>query len=60
VLDAIAKAKARCALVDEVLVRSCYEAGRDGFWLHRWLLEQGIYNMVVDSAAARRADTMAP
>ena len=37
VLDAIAKAKARCALVGDVVVRSCYEAGRDGFWLHRWL-----------------------
>ncbi|WEX12270.1 hypothetical protein [Chelativorans sp. AA-79] len=21
-------------------VVSCYEAGRDGFWLHRWLREQ--------------------
>ena len=63
VLDAIAKAKARCALVGDVVVRSCYEAGRDGFWLHRWLLEQGIDNLVVDSASievnrrARRAKT---
>lgn len=63
VLDAIAKAKARCGLVGHVVVRSCYEAGRDGFWLHRWLLEQGIDNMVVDSASievnrrARRAKT---
>jgi transposase len=63
VLDAIAKAKARCGLVGEVVVRSCYEAGRDGFWLHRWLLEQGIDNIVVDSASievnrrARRAKT---
>ena len=32
VLDAIAKAKARCGLVGDVVVRSCYEAGRDGFW----------------------------
>ena len=46
VLDAIAKAKARCALVGDVVVRSCYEAGRDSFWLHRWLLEQGIDNLV--------------
>jgi transposase len=44
-----------------VVVRSCYEAGRDGFWLHRWLREQGIDNIVVDSASievnrrARRA-----
>ncbi len=63
VLDAIAKAKARCGLVGEVVVRSCYEAGRDGFWLHRWLLEQGIDNLVVDSASievnrrARRVKT---
>ena len=44
-------------------VRSCYEAGRDGFWLHRWLLAQGISNVVVDSSSievnrrARRAKT---
>ncbi len=25
-------------------------AGRDGFWLHRWLIAQGIDNVVVDSA----------
>src|SRR5258706_16344811 len=32
-------------------VHSCYEAGRDGWWLHRWLSEQGIDNLVVDSAS---------
>ncbi len=37
--------------------------GRDGWWLHRWLTGQGIYNIVVDSASievnrrARRAKT---
>lgn len=51
VLAAIAKAKARCGLGGAVLVHSCYEAGRDGFWLHRWLVEQGIDNIVVDSAS---------
>jgi transposase len=30
---------------------SCYEAGRDGFWLHRYLLSCGIDNVVVDSAS---------
>ena len=30
---------------------SCYEAGRDGFWLHRWLLAHGIHNLVVDSSS---------
>ena len=32
-------------------VVSCYEAGRDGFWLHRYLQDQGIDNVVVDSAS---------
>ena len=63
VLIAIAKAKARCHLAVDSLVRSCYEAGRDGFWLHRWLSGQGIANLVVDPASievnrrARRAKT---
>lgn len=45
------------------IVRSCYEAGRDGFWLHRWLTAAGIANVVVDSSSievsrrARRAKT---
>jgi len=30
---------------------SCYEAGRDGFWLHRYLQGRGIDNVVVDSAS---------
>ena len=30
---------------------SCYEAGRDGFWIHRYLESQGIENLVVDSAS---------
>jgi len=63
VLDCIAKARARCGLNAEVKVHSCYEAGRDGWWLHRWLVEQGIDNIVVDAASievnrrARRAKT---
>jgi transposase len=32
-------------------VVSCYEAGRDGFWIHRALLEAGIENYVLDSAS---------
>src|SRR6202521_3060925 len=63
VLECIAKAKARCGLASEARVASCYEAGGDGFWLHRWLIAQGIDNVVVDSASievnrrARRAKT---
>jgi transposase len=32
-------------------VHSCYEAGRDGFWLHRYLLSRGIHNVIVDSSS---------
>src|SRR5688500_16100591 len=61
VLQSIARAKARCGLPPDAPVYSCYEAGRDGWWLHRWLNEQGIHNIVVDSSSievnrrARRA-----
>ena len=51
VLECISKARARCGLSAEAKVHSCYEAGRDGWWLHRWLIEQGIDNIVVDSAS---------
>jgi transposase len=30
---------------------SCYEAGHDGFWLHRLLLSHGIENHVMDPAS---------
>lgn len=47
----IALAKARFQLPADALVRSCYEAGRDGFWLQRWLVQEGIDNIIVDSAS---------
>jgi transposase len=47
----IAKAKERFHLPAEAVVRSCYEAGRDGFWLHRYLATCGVDNQVVDSAS---------
>jgi transposase len=63
VVACIDKARRRCGLAASAPVHSCYEAGRDGWWLHRWLREQGIDNIVVDSASievnrrARRAKT---
>ncbi|WP_375542301.1 hypothetical protein [Paraburkholderia sp. CNPSo 3274] len=51
VFAAIAKAKARCHLATDASVHSCYEAGRDGFWLHRCLEAHQITNLVVDSAS---------
>jgi len=47
----MAAAKVRFGLAAETPVRSVYEAGRDGFWLHRWLVTQGIDNIVVDSSS---------
>jgi transposase len=49
--EEIAKAKQRFALPAEAPVCTCYEAGRDGFWLHRALTSRGINNVVVDSGA---------
>lgn len=49
--DEISKAKKRFGLADDAPVRSCYEAGRDGFWLHRFLSKEGVINLVVDSAS---------
>jgi transposase len=45
------RAKARFGLAASAAVVSCYEAGRDGFWIHRALARLGIRNRVVDSAS---------
>jgi len=51
VKEAMAKARTHFGLDEAVPVVSCYEAGRDGFWLHRWLLECGVENLIVDSGS---------
>jgi transposase len=64
-LDLIGRLRARvsCELGRAVEVVSCYEAGYDGFWLHRHLEAHGICNHVIDPASlqvnrrARRAKT---
>jgi transposase len=47
----IAAAKQWFGMSATAAVRSCYEAGRDGFWLHRHLTSIGIDNRVVDSSS---------
>ncbi len=47
----IAAAKKRFGLPEDTPVKSCYEAGREGFWLHRYLTSVGIDNKVVDSSS---------
>jgi transposase len=64
-LDLIERVRARVVarLNRPVEVMSCYEAGYDGFWLHRVLEAHGIHNHVLDPASlqvnrrARRAKT---
>jgi transposase len=59
----IQMAKRRFRLPETAGVRSCYEAGRDSFWLHRYLVEERIGNLIVDSSSievdrrAKRAKT---
>jgi len=50
-LEETAAAKRRLGLPAHTRVVSCYEAGRDGFWLDRALKANGIDNLVVDSSS---------
>ena len=34
-----------------VRILSCYEAGYDGHWLHRWLTDQGVINHEIDPSS---------
>lgn len=47
----IALAKEKFHLNSTATVVSCYEAGRDGFWIHRYLTRQGYINYMVDSSS---------
>ena len=47
----VARAKEHFRLPAGAAVASCYEAGRDGFWLHRALLKSGIANVVIESTS---------
>jgi transposase len=57
------RARVTAKLGSEPRVVSCYEAGYDGFWLHRLLEAAGITNLVFDAASiaveqrSRRAKT---
>ena len=45
------ESRKRLGLASNGQIVSCYEAGRDGFWIHRFLIDGGIENIVVDSAS---------
>jgi len=60
----LARARAKAEeLGKPVRILSCYEAGFDGHWLHRWLSQNGVTSYQVDASSievsrrARRAKT---
>lgn len=60
---ALTAGRQRLGVAASSRVVSCYEAGRDGFWIHRALVARGVENRVVDSSSievnrrARRTKT---
>ena len=52
-LGGIAAAKRRFGLASDAPVHSCYEAGREGFAPHRFLIAHGVVNRVLDPASLR-------
>ena len=60
----LAKLRAKAQQLGKpVRILSCYEAGLDGHWLHRWLAANGVVNHTIDASSievsrrARRAKT---
>lgn len=51
VLRSCTAMRAKFGLPSDAPVLSCYEAGRDGFWIHRALAAAGVTNLVVDPAS---------
>ncbi len=49
--EEVKKSRRHFGMGEEVPLYCCYEAGRDGFWIHRYLLQCGIHNVVVDSSS---------
>lgn len=47
----VQKARHRFGLTEATPARSCYEAGREGFWVHRALEQMGVESVVVDAAS---------
>lgn len=64
VTSVLGRVRAKAAQTGKpVRIVSCYEAGFDGHWLHRWLCDQGVINYTIDASSievnrrARRAKT---
>jgi len=55
VVEEIALAKHKLGLEPTARVVACYEAGRDGHWICRWLRTVGVEVLVMDSSSIERA-----
>ncbi len=49
--EEVCRAKRKLRLPADAQVVCCFEAGRDGHWLHRWLESQGVEALEVDSSS---------
>jgi len=54
-LAEVALAKARLKLPEEAPVVCCFEAGRDGHWIYRWLESAGFEVLEIDSSSIETA-----
>jgi len=47
VVHCIGKSRERCELEPQAKLHNCYDAGRGGWWLQRWLIEQKLLPMLL-------------
>ena len=53
-LEEVSRAKSKLGLAEEVRVVCCFEAGRDGHWLYRWLVSAGFEALEIDSSSIEK------
>jgi transposase len=54
-LEEVSLAKQKLKLPTDAEVVCCYEAGRDGHWIHRWLKSEGFTVLEIDSSSIETA-----
>lgn len=54
-LEEVALAKSKLKLPGDAKVVCCFEAGRDGHWLYRWLVSEGVEVLEIDSSSIETA-----
>jgi transposase len=55
VLEEIELAKRKLGIAPDARVVACYEAGRDGHWIYRWLRSEGVDALEIDASSIERA-----